>query len=991
MRIRYLTFALTATLVATFVCQAQNKEYNYHIERGSELYRSGKYAEALEEFGSAGRSTDNNLWFKQQSEYYYALSKAALSDGTEELELFIARYPVTIYYTEVMNALAGEYFEQGRFNDALRCYRAIDPDKLDSDQTDQYRFKSGYCDFVNGDYDRARSAFIKVDREGKFAPHALYAMGYIDYRNGDYDGAEMAFKSLVDNNQYADVVPYYLFQIEFNRGNYRYVVDNTEQILSRSQGERRREIMRIIAESCFRIEDWTGTEEFIGRYGALGGEMNREDCYLAGFAKYMAGDYKGAEHYLARACGPDDRLTRNAAYHLGDCYIRLGDKRRAMQSFAMACSNNSDDSVAEDALFNYGKLQFELGGGHFNEAINVLNRYLSSYPTSQRAAQVKELLIASYYNSRNYDQAYQALTGYRNPDNTMKAAIQKITYFKALEAMQSGDNTTAERYFDESQRYNYNAKYSALTKLWRGELNYREENYDTAAQMFDSYIRLSPEKESENTMARYCLAYAYFNNDQPEAARKWFDDFLGRYTASDSFRADALNRTGDLDASERSFWRAIETYNKAAAIDAPERNYAAYRSAVMLGMVDRRERKIEELNKIINKGEGDYVDDALYELGRTEMVGEEFEKASQTLTKFIARFPQSPQYVNALSDLGLINRNLSRNDEALRYYKMVVENSYQSVEARNAIESIKEIYVEQNRVSDFFRYADSAGMLTDVSDVQRDSLAYAAAQSIYMSGDKKRAASAFGNYVSGNQNGVYVAQALWYGSECAISNGDKQSAREQLTRLTSLAKNDYTERGLERLIGVCGDLGESGAKAEAWAKLSRVAATQSKRADALGGYVEAVAELGDNQATIEAADEVCGNADATDNVKNRALFVKARALTALDRQSEAMPIYESLSGNATTDAGIESAYRVIEATIAKGEYQKAEDLVYKVSEQRPAQSYWLGRIFLALGDTFVKRGNTFQARSTYQSIIDGYSVTDDGIRADAEQKIKELK
>lgn len=83
---------------------------------------------------------------------------------------------------------------------------------------------------------------------------------------------------------------------------------------------------------------------------------------------------------MQQVCGADDALTQNASYHLADCYLRGGDKQRAMQSFAMAANEAFDAAIAEDALFNYGKLQYELGGGLFNEAIHVLNRYIAQYP-----------------------------------------------------------------------------------------------------------------------------------------------------------------------------------------------------------------------------------------------------------------------------------------------------------------------------------------------------------------------------------------------------------------------------------------------------------------------------------------------------------------------------------------------------------------------------------------------------------------------------------
>jgi TolA-binding protein len=53
-------------------------------------------------------------------------------------------------------------------------------------------------------------------------------------------------------------------------------------------------------------------------------------------------------------------------------------------------------------------------------------------------------------------------------------------------------------------------------------------------------------------------------------------------------------------------------------------------------------------------------------------------------------------------------------------------------------------------------------------------------------------------------------------------------------------------------------------------------------------------------------------------------------------------------------------------------------------------SYWQAKIFILLGDTLVKTKNTFQARATYQSIVDGYSPKDDGIVDEAKKRISNL-
>ena len=43
-----------------------------------------------------------------------------------------------------------------------------------------------------------------------------------------------------------------------------------------------------------------------------------------------------------------------------------------------------------------------------------------------------------------------------------------------------------------------------------------------------------------------------------------------------------------------------------------------------------------------------------------------------------------------------------------------------------------------------------------------------------------------------------------------------------------------------------------------------------------------------------------------------------------------------------------------------------------------------------LGDVYVRRGDNFQARATYQGGADGYSPADDGIVDEAKKRIEKL-
>lgn len=69
----------------------------------------------------------------------------------------------------------------------------------------------------------------------------------------------------------------------------------------------------------------------------------------------------------------------------------------------------------------------------------------------------------------------------------------------------------------------------------------------------------------------------------------------------------------------------------------------------------------------------------------------------------------------------------------------------------------------------------------------------------------------------------------------------------------------------------------------------------------------------------------------------------------------------------------------------------AEKLIFDFAEKSSPHSYWVAKGYIALGDIYAGRADTFQARATYQSIVDGYSPADDGIVSEAKARIEKLK
>ncbi|MDR0907815.1 MAG: tetratricopeptide repeat protein [Rikenellaceae bacterium] len=929
-----------------------------HYTTAKQLYAAGRWSAAQAELATELQALgSNDPSRREEVEVLYALTVERLgqTDAGELLKGLLARYPHSLYASEVRFRAGSFAYDNGRYDEALALLGAVDERRLDKTELDEYRFKTAHSYFSTGDYESAVSYFEQVSPSSIYAPHAQYYTAYIDYQRGNHNEARKGFTQLADNTSYQRIVPYYLFQIEFVEGNWGYVVENGDRLIEGSAMPRRAELVRMVAEGWFHLEDYDKTLDYINTYRTLGGAMGREEYYLEGFSLYKEGQWRQAAYALSHATGADDRLSQNASYHLGDAYLRLGERERAMQSFSIASAAGYDEAIAEDALFNYGKLLYELGGGRFNEAVNILSRYLELYPRSTRAAEVREYLIAAYYNSHDYEAAYNAIMQFPDPDNNIRAALQKITYFRALELWQAGEEAEAERLLTTSATYRYNTKYTALAAFWQGEMLYAQGKYGEAIPKYKEYLRLSPTSEPENAMARYNLGYAYFNLQQWDEAMEWFADFLERHTQGDTYRADALNRSGDIHHARREYWKAIESFDKAAAIDSPERYYSAYQRAMMLGLVERPERKIESLSAIITAGEGGYVEDAMYELGRTYISRESYANGANALVRFIARYPNSRYYTAALADLGLAYLNMGEREKSMKYYKMIVDHAPRSREATDALAGIRGIYVDSNDVDGYFDYAKGVSVKSDVGEGMRDSLGFVAAEKVYLSGDAGAAISALKGYIAGNEQGRYLPTALHY-----------------------LADLQYKEE-------------QYGDAAQTYRTLAGATTEQRVVSRALDGWVASTIAGGDEQQIVAMADEASSLGGVPAASLRRAQFAKAGILARGGQTEQAMAIYKQLGDDVTTPEGAEAAYRVIEQLYGEGSFDEAELAVFALTEKNTPHTYWLGKAFLTLGDIFAGRGDAFQARATWQSIVDGYSPADDGIVAAARERIANLK
>lgn len=973
---------------------AQTPAVDKAIERGISLYDFGHWAEARTELKNIrdGLSPVTDRLRIERIDYYLALcdTELKMKDVEGRLKRFLSEYHGSSYANDVQFALGAYYCMEDDVERAEAELAKVHYEGLDPVNRDKYDLRMGYMTFMRGDFDSAERYFGRIKAGSDYADHATYYKSYMAYARGDYESARNGFNALLKSPLYRDLMPYYLMQIDFKSGDYRSVTDKGDALMERTTAEQAVQIRRMMAESWFQLGDYPAAVKYMNAYKSTGGEMKRVENYIMGYSQYRQTFYDEAADYLRQACGADDMLTQNASYHLADCYLRSGNKADAMRSFAMASSAEFDRDIAEDALFNYGKLQYELGGGVFNEAINVLARYIELYPSSPRLAEARKLLIAAYYNSHNYAEAYDAIKSMPDPDGDALQALQKIAYFNGLEAYTAGDLDEAESSLSESLGVGLNAKYNALASFWLGEIAYAEGDSGKALQRYRNFMARAPRSGSEYAMAQYNIGYCLFNDGELDAAADAFAKFLALHSRRDSYRADAFNRRGDAYYASRRFDDAIESYDNAIAIDTPEKYYAQYQRAVTLGVQNKPEQKIENLQRIVSADRGDYVDAATYELGRTYIADEQYANGVKVLERFIVEYPNSSYHSQALSDLGLAYMNLGEREKALKYYDMVVKAAPKSAQSKSAMQGIREIYIAKGDADAYFDYAQKMGLEGNVSQMTRDSMSYAAAQKLYLDNKTSEAAASFTAYLSHYPNGYYRNDALFFLSDCHIRDGRDEDAIASLTELASQGHTQYSERVLDRLSSMCYKAERFEQAASAYRALYDEASTSAAKINAASGYVSSTLKYADDDGIAAMADDVASMAEVNDVARRKAQYAKAGVMVRRGDEAEALKIYKVLGAEVKSAEGAEARYRTIEAEYKAGNYDKAESMVYEFSDSKTPQNYWLAKAFIMLGDIYMSRGDSFQARATYQSVADGYSPADDGIVEEAKSKIAKM-
>jgi TolA-binding protein len=967
------------------------------FKEAKEYFQKEQYSLAyplFKEIQQSLRETDkiNNAIVAEEVNYYTIACalKQNESRAEESARQYIDLEQNNARVQQMNYQLAEYYYRQQKFADAAQLYEAANISNLSNREIADMKFHQGYSYFTLNRFNEARPLFNSV-RQLKDDPNYLdanYYYGFLAFRDKNYNEALESFRIVENEKNYETIVPYYIAQIYYVQGQKDSALAYASRKLKNGNSYYETEMNQLLGHGYFERGEYANALPYLQAYVAKTPKVRREDLYELSYAYYQAKQYQKAIDGFKQLSGKEDSLSQHAMYLLGDAYLKTGQKTNARNAFLFCASNSSNDQLKEVSKYNYAKLSYELG--YQDEALNSLQSFLKDYPNSTYNKEAKDLLVSVLANTNNYADALTLVQTMDKPTENAKKLYPRILFGRATEFINDGRLAEADALLDQALKDPNNASVLPLISFWKGELAYRNNKLDDAIRFYHAYVNAgSPTSgEANATNAKYNLGYSYLRKENYPAALTFFEP-VGKNASlsSDAITQDAYIRTADCYFMNRDYNKAIAMYDNVIKYSWPAEDYATFQKAVISGIKNSND-KIALLNTMNRKfPTSSLVLDANMEIAKTYMSNERYRDAIPYLDNIVKSKENTSLKPQAYLQLGVAYYNLNNSGEALNQYRNLVTQYPNSDEANSALDDVKTIYLETGKPNEYADFMRQAGKPISVST--EDSLTYSAAELQYQDGNTTAALTGFNNYVDKFPSGTYAVDANFYRAEIYNSKKDFTRALTGYEAVAAEAPNKYAEKALLEAARINFFETKDYARAEAeYGQLKQIASGQENRLEAMRGLLR-------SQYQLQKWTDAVNNAKDLLNQKGSSTDDKALANMAIAKSYQVGGQYDLAIANYKTVVAInksalaaEARYEIASSWFAVDHSSDAEKAAFEVINKSGSYDYWVTKAYILLGDIYYKARDYFNAKATYQSIVD-HSINQE-LKTEAQSKLSKV-
>ncbi len=858
----------------------------------------------------------------------------------EALETFASRYPASPHFKSAILMIGDCCFFAHDYGEAMTWYSSVNPSEapLPEQQRTLYAYRLAVSRLMNGlADDRTEELISLMSKDLDYRIAARYYQAYSDYLKRDYDKAFSGFEAVAGELSRTETPregmepQYYMVQILYRQAKFDEAIRHGTTILKKNRiPALLPELHRVIGLSYFKKGNHHSAHGLLDAYveeAVMQGFSPSEDAvYALGVCEYEEGDRERAAAHFSTLTDLQDITGQGAWYHLGEIAMAEGRYDEAVMDFSKAAHIAYDPDTAERAAYNRIAAVTHGGNSPFQSTTAMYEEFLTSWPSSRYADNVRKGLYQAYAASRDYDNALLILDGINNPGPEVIAERQKILYAKGAQQERSGNHRGAATTLEEALKLGSDPDLNAEIALWLGQAQYGAGNYAASVRALDKAIdsrRLSKEKKAE---ALYQRAYSNLRREKyADAARDFrsvtVDSSAPRTLVPDSKLrlADCLYYTGNLKD-------AAETYDKARETDSEAADYATLRMALMAGLQGDRKRETALLRDFLR----DYPQsgsrpEAMFRLGTSLEAQKDIQGAQSAFSTLTDQYPTSPfAREGALRSANLLMKSGSVAG-AVTKYRDIISRWPASPEAKEADTVLRDHYAAEGNLEEYASFLASINDAPKIRPDQMEEITFRSAERAYVADLEDT--GLLKTYLEKYPDGRYLAQALLW---TAQADADAGRGREAL-------------EGVDRLIQLRGDSPEAED-----ARLLR---------EELKDYVELFSAI--------------DKADSPREAK------------------KGLAMLTELASNPDNPVGAQANVELGERLLKAGRHSDALAVLDRFTESGTPHRYWLARGFLVLADVHHAMGKDWLAKEYVITLRDSYPGSEKDISEGITRRLKQ--
>lgn len=971
MMFRRIFYFLTVSVIFQIHVNGQNRAVKQstlmQFEQAMELFNDQQYnaAQNLFEQYLSTITADIN---KPLAAYYSAMSSIYLfhEDGENQVKRFVDSYSFHPKAREAYFRLGNFYYQQKNYAKAIQYYLLTQPELLSKTDMQDYQFRVGYAYFSRRAFEEAQPFFSRLKRStSTYQSAAFYYSAYVNYELGNYEEALRDVNEASKNDAYASSAAEIRANIYYKQKKYKAVIEYVKMLSSNRVAPA---TALIAADAHFELKQYKNALSYFQTYEkAVKSISDRPILYRMGYCAYKVNKVDEAIDLFEKVGISKDSLTQYSTYYLGSLYQEKGNTRFAINAFQQARNFSFDLAIKEESYWQLAVLLIKEGA--YEQAIKELSDFLTIFPQSIHATEGKEYLTSAYLNTQAYELAINFIESLPSMTFQLKKTYQQVTFYQGADFFNKGAYFESVKSFEKSVKYPLSKEKSAEAYFWMGESFSTAGKYAEAINAYKKSLDQSQLSDDWYPALCYGIAFSFYNTKQYSPALSFYQKYVNQKDDL-TYKADAIIRLADCYYVLKRYKEASATYSQALEVEDNLNDYIYFQLGIVAALENKESSAIKYFDKVITiYPASSYYDNALFQKALLTFESGNYAGSIDLFAAMVDKAPQSNLVPYALSKRAIAYFNLKLYDLALVDYRHILRAYLTHPTSSGALVGLQEIYGVKNIEGDFEEYlAKYKNANPEDKDVV--TIEYDAAKSLYFNQNYDRAIVAFRNYIENYPDNRLSQEATYYLADSYYRAQEYDQGLPIFYEVIEDENSQFLKRALSKIAEIELILNNYEKSQESFKMLLTLSESARDNYTAWEGLMQIAIRKNQADTIIKYADLIIKQANINTQAVTDAYLHKGIAYFNQGKYELAQPAFLSAIEVAQDANAANSKYMLGLMEYNEGNHQSSLEILFNLNENFSSFDKWIGKSFLLIADNYFALNEVFQAKATFNSIIE---------------------